>query len=120
MRGVGLRGYVDVEMTAFNILLQTDLAIRLYQHDHGRFPKTLEDLVPAYLPKVPPDPLVSVPIGSVYMGSHQPLSYRVENAQFILYSLGYLGEDNGGHFGNEIQGLHHSGYDVDVETWTRP
>jgi len=120
MRGVGQRGYVDREMAAFNILLQTDLVIRLFQHDHGQFPETLEDLVPAYLPRVPPDPLVSVPIGSVYMGRDQPLRYRVENAQFFLYSVGYYGEDNGGRFGNERQALHQSDFDVDVETWTRP
>lgn len=32
-------------------------AIGAYQKDHGRYPYTLEDLVPQYLPSVPIDPV---------------------------------------------------------------
>src|SRR2546427_164633 len=46
-------------------LLQTDLAIRLYQHDRGSLPPRLDDLIPAYLSTLPLDP---------YSG--RPLTYR--------------------------------------------
>ena len=37
-------------------LLLADLAIRVYQADHGEPPQGLDQLVPAYLPELPIDP----------------------------------------------------------------
>lgn len=37
-------------------LVRVALAIRLYRHDHGRFPAAVSDLVPAYLASVPLSP----------------------------------------------------------------
>ena len=44
------------------------LALRLYHLDHGRYPATLAELVPAYLPAVPIDPTV---------GGGRPMGYVV-------------------------------------------
>jgi hypothetical protein len=96
--------------TVFNILLQTDLAIRLFQHERGTLPESLKDLVPGYLAIVPLDPLAKSP---------QPLRYRIENGQFVLYGINSHGRDNGGVFGNRHDAIQ-SRYDIDVETWIRP
>ena len=45
------------------------LALRLYHLDHGRWPAALAELVPAYLPAVPLDPLV---------GGNRPIGYLVQ------------------------------------------
>lgn len=66
-------------------LLQTDLAARLFRHDRGRLPATLEELVPRYIPAVPTDP---------YSG--QPLVYRLDPDGVVLYAVGRDGKDNGG------------------------
>ena len=66
-------------------LLATDLAIRLFRHEHGRMPMTLDELVPEYLPAVPADPFAG-----------KPLIYRAEDNGFLLYGVGFDGVDNGG------------------------
>jgi hypothetical protein len=101
----------NTEINTFNILLQTDLAIRLYQLDHGDLPQSLDALVPGYLDAVPLDPLAE---------PAQPLRYRVENGQFVLYSVNSFGQDNGGVFGDRVHAMHHSTHDIDLETWLRP
>jgi hypothetical protein len=70
---------------ALNALLQTDLAVRLFRHERGRLPQTLAELVPVYLPEVPLDPY-----------SQKPLIYQAEDDNFVLYSVGEDGVDNGG------------------------
>jgi hypothetical protein len=52
--------------------------------------------------------------------SPQPLRYRVEQGQFVLYSVNSFGQDNGGVFGDREHSMHHSTHDIDVETWIRP
>jgi len=111
LEGGGQSWDPNTEVNTLNILLQTDLAIRLFHHDRGRLPESLESLVPEYLAAVPIDPLAK---------SGKPLRYRVENGNFVLYSVKDWGPDNGGHFGNREQAFHHSRYDVDLESWTRP
>ena len=98
------------EIDTFNSLLRTDLAVRLFQHDRGRPPESLDELVPDYLSAVPLDPSAK---------SKQPLIYRVEEGGFVLYSINYAGTDNGGKFTNR-RGLGDSRYDIDVQTWIRP
>jgi len=95
--------------TASENLLQADLAIRLFVHDHQMPPDHLAQLVPEYLPDVPIDPY-----------SQQPLRYRAEEDQFVVYSAGQDGRDDGGRFGNLRQYLQSPGYDYDLETATRP
>ncbi|MFA0747150.1 MAG: hypothetical protein EORIYHIE_001019, partial [Candidatus Fervidibacter sp.] len=41
---------------ALQRLGQVAVALRLYRHEHGRYPETLEELVPKYLPSLPIDP----------------------------------------------------------------
>jgi hypothetical protein len=99
-------------------LLQTDLAIRLYQQDHGALPINLDQLVPQYLAELPPDP---------FSTSNLPLCYRIDGDDFALYSVGNDGVDNGGQLTNERNyymhngsGHHGYGYDYDLDTHTRP
>jgi hypothetical protein len=62
------------------------IAIRLYQMDHaGDLPKRLDELVPAYLPVVPPD---------IMDGA--PLHYERREDHFLLYGIGFDGIDDGG------------------------
>jgi hypothetical protein len=64
------------------------LAVRLFVVDHaGRFPSTLEDLVPAYLPAVPKDPMSA---------GDQPIRYLPRAGDPVLYSVGTNGVDDGG------------------------
>jgi hypothetical protein len=70
-------------------LAATALALRLYAADHGgRYPGKLDELVPAYLPAVPLDPLAT---------GGAPLKYSTADpAAPSLYSVGEDGVDNGG------------------------
>lgn len=67
-------------------LAATALAARLYAMEHGRFPATLEELAPKYLPAVPDDP----------MADGKKLGYVAEAARPRLYSVGENGKDDGG------------------------
>jgi len=80
----------ELELTT-NILLQTHAAIRLFQHDQGRLPESLDELVPGYLGSPAVDP------------NSVPLRYRiadknVEGQDFVLYGVGWDGRDDGGRF----------------------
>jgi hypothetical protein len=66
-------------------LLEVELALRFYQSEQGRVPIRLDELVPSYLSKVPPDPF-----------SGRPLSYRPQGTNWLLYSVGPDGVDDGG------------------------
>jgi hypothetical protein len=97
-------------------LLQTDLAIRLYLADHGALPKSLDDLVPDYLPTVPIDP-----------HSGHTFLYKPAADDFLLYSVGKDGIDNAGNFTNAAAYGRHvggspefPGYDFDLDSLTRP
>jgi hypothetical protein len=95
---------------AVNVLLQADLAIRLFAHEQGRLPHNLGELVPDYLSALPLDPY-----------DDQPVRFKVEGSRFTVYSVGRDGEDNGGRFGNgRTYGSSPSGYDFDLETPIRP
>ncbi len=92
-----------------NVLLQTDLAIRLFRAKHQRLPNNLAELVPSCLPAVPIDP---------YSGS--PLCYSAENGKFVLYSVGSDARDDGGRFFPKRYSQPVAGYDFDLDTLTRP
>jgi hypothetical protein len=68
------------------------LALELHRAEHGGYPDALEQLVPAFLDELPPDPY-----------SDGPLRYRrIDPAgdelgrAYLLYSVGLDGQDNGG------------------------
>jgi hypothetical protein len=48
--------------TATLIAQETAAAIGAYRAERGRLPESLEDLVPAYLPELPPDPFTGDPL----------------------------------------------------------
>jgi hypothetical protein len=63
------------------------LAVRAYAVAHqGNLPKQLDDLVPAYLPSVPDDP----------MAVAQPLKYLADADHPVVYSVGANGTDDAG------------------------
>lgn len=66
----------------------TVLAIRLYRTDHqDRYPSSLGDLVPAYLPRLPADPMA---------GDGRSFGYKPNATPPVIYSVGEDGKDDGG------------------------
>jgi len=61
------------------------IALKRYHDRHKKFPGSLNELVPEFLSEVPID----------YMDG-KPLRYRLEGDQFVLWSVGLDGKDNGG------------------------
>jgi hypothetical protein len=90
-------------------LLQADLAVRRFQDQHGNFPDKLAKLIPNELPALPLDPF-----------TQQPLVYRMAGSEFTLYSVGRDRHDNGGQFTNRTTYHGNNGYDLDLDTLTRP
>lgn len=70
---------------AHTCLLETELALRVCQSERGRAPARLDDLVPDYLSIVPPDPF-----------SGRSMVYRTQQTNWLLYSVGPDGVDDGG------------------------
>jgi hypothetical protein len=72
-------------------LAATCLAVRLYATDHqGALPERLDDLVPAYLPAVPLDPVATGGVPIRYVNS------RADAKDPRVYSVGADGTDDGG------------------------
>jgi hypothetical protein len=71
---------------AQNAMLETALALRAYDLDHGRYPESLSKLAPAYLKAVPTDPFAP----------RAHLRYRLKGKSYLLYSVGPDGKDDGG------------------------
>ena len=61
------------------------LALTAYQVDHGRYPESLNELVPQHLAAVPLDPF-----------GDGPFRYTRSSGGFVLYSIGPNGIDDGG------------------------
>jgi hypothetical protein len=66
-------------------LLTLELALRCFQSQQGIMPTALAQLVPKYLQRVPLDPF-----------SGHSLVYRPQGTNWVLYSVGDDGVDNGG------------------------
>lgn len=72
---------------AANAMLLTALALRAFQAEKGRVPRSLQELVPSYLSRVPADAF----------GKGEALRYvRKGNREYVLYSIGPDGKDDGG------------------------
>jgi hypothetical protein len=88
----------------------TAIALKRYQLRHGVLPPALADLVPEFLPEIPRDPMDGL-----------PLRYRLKEAgQFVLYSIGDDGRDDGGDPASEQNRLNFSwqrGHDL---VWPQP
>jgi len=90
-------------------LAATAVAIKLYDHDHGQRPDTLEQLVPDYLAAVPLDPMANDGSTIRYLPEGVTPAFR-QYARFtaeekeklpkqpfaIIYSVGADGIDDGG------------------------
>lgn len=63
------------------------LAAKLFYADHQRWPDSLEEMVPAYLPHVPSDP---------FAAPGAPLGFRTDAPLPIVYSVGEDLKDDGG------------------------
>lgn len=75
----------DKRVSAHIRLLTAELAVRCYRSEQGRAPTGLQQLVPNYLQRVPADPF-----------SGTPLIYRPQGSDWLLYSIGEDGVDDGG------------------------
>ncbi len=65
--------------------LHVAFALAAYVRDQGRYPAKLDELVPKYLPQVP---------GDVFSG--EALIYKPTENDYLLYSVGPNGKDDGG------------------------
>jgi hypothetical protein len=68
-------------------LLLCELALAQFHHENARWPATLDELVPTYLPAVPVDPFSS---------DNAPLKYRSADGGCVLYSIAANHTDDGG------------------------
>jgi len=75
-----------VNLEILRNLTLTAVALQRHQLRHGKFPDSLQALVPAFLPSVPTDEM-----------DGQPLRYKLKtDGSFLLYSVGENGVDDGG------------------------
>lgn len=81
------------EALAHTRLLLVELALFAYRAEKGHEPLTLEDLAPRYLQQVPLDPF-----------SGQEFVYHPRGTNWLLYSVGPDGVDNGGRAYDRSQG----------------
>lgn len=80
------------------------LALRAYRDARGEFPQSLGDLSPQWLDPVPVDPF-----------SAEEFLYDRRGDDYILYSVGYDGEDDGGRSGGRRYWRRMADYDhVDI------
>lgn len=64
----------------------TAIAVKRFRLEHGgQLPESLAEIVPGYLPAIPPDPF-----------DGNPLRFRKLERGFVVYSIGSDREDNGG------------------------
>ena len=95
--------------TVHRQLLGTELALRHYHQEHGKYPPSLAALVPTRLVLLPRDPF-----------TQKPLVYRPQRYSYVLYSTGPDAQDDGGNFsrfGGDPN--RYSGHDWNLEAVTR-
>ncbi|MCE9563103.1 MAG: hypothetical protein K8U57_13755 [Planctomycetes bacterium] len=65
--------------------LHIAFALAAYHADHGRYPETLDDLAPEYIPAI---------VGDLFSG--KALIYKPGEKGYLFYSVGPNGKDDGG------------------------
>ncbi|MEA2092894.1 MAG: hypothetical protein U9P61_02925 [Patescibacteria group bacterium] len=75
------------EQNLFLSVTRAMMGIRAFKNDHGKYPDSLDELVPVYLPSIPIDPF-----------DENPIRYSPEKK--IIYSIGRSMEDLGGSSGD--------------------
>jgi hypothetical protein len=92
---------------------RTALAVERYRLAKGKWPVRLEDLVPAYLARVPLD----------YYAGKAPLKLAKFGGGVVVYSVGPDGKDNGGKLdyqpGEAIPLVFFEGLDIGFRLWDR-
>jgi hypothetical protein len=78
--------FADVCDETQNALLTATFALHAYRLEHGVYPDTLSTLVPRYLRQIPSDPFAMRGL----------LRYRRDGQNYLLYSFGPDGKDDGG------------------------
>lgn len=68
-----------------SILIKTAFALTIYRADRGKYPKSLQQLVPDYLREPPID-----------VWSGRILRYQSSGSEYKLYSVGQNERDDGG------------------------
>jgi hypothetical protein len=66
--------------------LTAELALHSYRLDNGRYPQSLNTLIPRYINKIPVDPF----------GKGETLRYKLTKQKYLLYSVGPDGKDDNG------------------------
>ena len=66
-------------------MVQSAMALSMFQKQHGRYPARLGELVPVFITKVPTD---------IY--AEKPVRYIQQGDGFSLYSVGRNRQDDGG------------------------
>lgn len=94
---------------ALRRLLITNLALRWHHDDQGEYPRSLVELVPLRLERMPRDPYTQV-----------ALIYKPAQFGYLLYSTGPDAHDDGGNFAR-FGGEHHTfaGHDWNLESVIR-
>jgi hypothetical protein len=81
----------------------TAVACERYRLAHGRWPGSLAELVPEYLPAIPPDPFAD-----------GPLRLRPTDSGLVIYSVGFDGIDDDGQLADGRPG---SAGDIGFRLW---
>jgi hypothetical protein len=88
----------------------TAIALHRYRLQSGRFPDTLTSLVPKFLPALPRDDM-----------DGKTLRYRLQpDGNFLLYSVGLDGKDDGGDTSPMTNGLHLNMWSSKDAVWPSP
>ena len=75
----------EASLEALALAAKAGLACRIFRNQHGRYPDSLDALVPEILDKVPIDPFTG-----------RRLIYRLSSEEVLIYSLGSNEKDDGG------------------------
>ncbi|HEX2475890.1 MAG TPA: hypothetical protein VHK01_14155 [Lacipirellulaceae bacterium] len=97
-------------ITAVRHLLKAEIALRKYRLETGRLPSQLNDLVPDYMSTLPTDP---------YDPNGGALRYAPTADGYVLYSVGYDRDDDGGRPTPRESGLLDDG-DIRLDSWFAP
>lgn len=71
--------------------LEIAIALELYRHDHGTYPRQLKELKSGYMDEIPDDPFTD---GDPFR--YMPTETGDRISGYMLYSVGPNGEDDGG------------------------
>jgi hypothetical protein len=91
-------------------------ALAGYRADHHEYPKTLANLVPAYIDAIPQDPFTDGPL------RYKPEQHGGQLDGYLLYSVGPNGKDEGGQGPGSFNNIYISadGHNDDISIRTPP